>query len=155
MNKSYKVPILRHLRVCLEVLNSATLTIKKMINSFTTSSSDIPAPLLCPNLSPPLSLLPPIKPPSDLPTTFTFKPYPSRASTPLLLHAHTFFSLPVIPNYITIFITPSFLLPQTLISFLGNTVLQSSSCRQYITIHLNLRFLITCSFIYLYVQRHI
>lgn len=42
----------------------------------------------CPSLT--LSFLPPIKPPSDLPTTFTFQPYPSRASPPLLLHTHSF-----------------------------------------------------------------
>lgn len=41
---------------------------------------------------------PPIKPPSDLPTTFTLEPYPSRASAPLTLHAHSHFFISCHPQ---------------------------------------------------------
>lgn len=109
-----------------------------------------------PCLSLTLSFLPPIKPPSDLPTTFTFKPYPSRASAPLLLYAHSFFSIVCHPqlhsNLHYTFISPASN-PHLLLGKLCPSELLMLTV--YVSIHLNPWFLITHSILYLYVQRHI
>lgn len=134
------------------VLKSTTRTVrKKRVTCFLQaqltllrSTPSLPHPLLTslfhssvlipfwPCLSLTLSFLPPIKPCLTFPQPSPSSPIPPQPQHPSCCTPTHFFPLPVIPNYIPIFITPSFLLPQTLISFSGNSVLQSSSCWQYI-----------------------